>query len=162
MKVIINKSKVELIIGLIKREGANYVATLVGGTQNLLKIFGGDLKMYYEYTGFVPYKIDSSGMSMYIDDLFIQSLDLYDTWTGREKILGDFRWTSSGINYKFTVYMSAPIISQYGQQFRKVTGSSGSHGFGVHWITKRNTIGKRGRKQIFKQIIEKYNLDSYL
>ncbi len=99
---------------------------------------------------------------MYIDELLIQSLNLKDTWTGHEKILGNFRWTSGGVDYKFTVYMSKSFFSHNGQELRRVTGSSGDHGFGVHWITKRNTIGKRGRTQIFKQIIEKYNLKSYL
>ena len=161
MDIKITEKQLEKIKNLITEKGVSFIVKLMGGAQNLLKLFGGDLKMYYEYTGYVPYKFDSTSMNMYIDELFIQSLDLYDTWTGHEKILGNFRWTSRGMDYKFNVYMSKSFFSHYGQELRRVTGSSGDHGFGVHWITKRNTIGKRGRTQIFKQIIEKYNLNSY-
>jgi hypothetical protein len=41
-------------------------------------------------------------------------------------------------------------------------GSSGDYGFGHHFINKRNTLGKRYRQQIFKQIIEKYGLEPYM
>jgi hypothetical protein len=48
-----------------------------------------------------------------------------------------------------------------GQELRRVAGTCGDHGFGYSFISQRNKIGKRGRAQIFKQIIEKYNLKNY-
>jgi hypothetical protein len=44
----------------------------------------------------------------------------------------------------------------------KVVGASGDSGFGYSFITKRNTLGKRNRQQIFSQIIDKYKLKKYL
>jgi hypothetical protein len=43
----------------------------------------------------------------------------------------------------------------------KVVGTSGSHGFGYAFITKRETLGVRYRQQIFKQILDKYDLKKY-
>jgi hypothetical protein len=43
-----------------------------------------------------------------------------------------------------------------------VVGTSGDSGFGYSFINKRNTLGKRARQQIFKQIIDKYNLQKYI
>jgi hypothetical protein len=43
----------------------------------------------------------------------------------------------------------------------RVVGTSGDSGFGYGFISTRNTLGKRARMQIFKQIIDKYKLDSY-
>jgi hypothetical protein len=160
MKIIISEDKLEKVQELIQNQGTETVIKLMGGPQNLLRLFGGDLKMYYEYTDYVPYKINSTGEIMYIDELLIQTLNL-DT-AGKEKNLGNFKWTSGGMNYRITAYVTPPIIINTGQELRRVVGISGDSGFGYSFITKRNTIGKRGRAQIFKQIIEKYNLNSYL
>lgn len=161
MKILITENKVEKLKDIIKTHGAEYVSKLMGGVQNILKLFGGDLNSYYEYTGYVPYKFDSTGENMYIDNLLIESLNLEDSWNKKEKKLGDFRWTSSGINYTFTAHATSPFKSHLGQELRRVAGTSGDHGFGYSFISQRNKIGKRGRTQIFKQIIEKYNLKSY-
>ena len=147
---------------MILKQGPANVVKLMGGASNLLKLFGGDLKEYYKQTGYVAYKFDSTGMNMYIDNLLLESLNLEDSWNKIEKKLGDFRWKSGGMNYKLTSYVSPPFKSQSGQELRRVLGTCGDSGFGYSYITKRNTIGKRGRTQIFKQIIEKYNLESYL
>jgi hypothetical protein len=40
----------------------------------------------------------------------------------------------------------------------RVVGTSGDFGFGYSFITKRNTLGKRNRQQIFSQIMDKYGL----
>ena len=166
MKILISEDKVEKVQELIQKQGVETVVKLMGGTQNLLKLFGGDLKTYYKYTGYVPYKFDSTGENMYIDELLIQSLNLDDVSNQRYnsgKKLGDFRWTSGGINYKVNTILSSTFKSINGQELRRVIGRSGDSGFGDAYggISKRNTIGKRGRAQIFKQIIEKYNLKSY-
>jgi hypothetical protein len=128
--------------------------------------FNDDLKEFYKSTGFVPYKFDSTGENMYIDELLIQSLNLDDVSNLRYnsgKKLGDFRWTSGGIDYKVNTILSSTFKSINGQELRRVIGRSGDSGFGDSYggISKKNTIGKRGRAQIFKQIIEKYNLKSY-
>ena len=160
MKIVISEEKVDKLRELIKREGPKYVANLVGGFDTLLKIaFNGDLKTYYEYTGYVPYKFDSTNENMYIDNLLIESLNLEDSWDKKEKKLGDFRWTSSGVNYTFTANATSPFKSHLGQELRRVAGTCGDSGFGYNYV--RYLIGKRGRAQIFKQIIDKYDLKRY-
>jgi hypothetical protein len=161
MKIIIKESVSEKLVELIKTRGVGEVVKLVGGIKTLLKVaFNDDLKEFYKSTGFVPYKFDSTGENMYIDNLLIESLNLDDVYLGKK--LGDFRWTSSGMNFKVTTIVYKPFKNQSGQELRRVIGRSGDSGFGDSYISKRNTIGKRGRTQIFKQIIEKYNLDSYI
>jgi len=162
MKIIIRDELVNNLREKIKTLGVNEVVKLVGGVDILLKVaFNGDLKTFYEYTDYVPYKISSTGEMMYIDEMLILTLNLEDDWSKKEKKLGDFRWTSSGMNYKFTAYATPPTITNTGQVLRRVAGTCGDHGFGYSFISKRNTIGKRGKAQIFKQIIEKYKLNSY-
>ena len=162
MDIKITERQREKIIDLLANKKTTDVIKLFGGVNNLLKIFNNDLKEFYKVTGYSPYKFDSTGENMYIDNLLLESLNLEDSWNKKEKKLGDFRWTSGGMNYKFTAHASSPFISHQGQELRRVLGTCGDSGFGYSFISKRNTIGKRGRKQIFKQIIEKYNLDSYL
>lgn len=41
-------------------------------------------------------------------------------------------------------------------------GVSGSYGIGYSYISKQETMGKKIRLQIFKQIIDRYNLNEYL
>ena len=64
------------------------------------------------------------------------------------------------MNYRFDARLV--LIKYYsGKKTWRVVGSSGDHGFGYPWISRRNTLGKRARLQIFKQIINKYNLNFY-
>ena len=161
MKIIIRDELVNNLREQIKTLGVNEVVKLVGGVDTLLKVaFSGDLKTFYEYTGYVPYKFDSTGENMYIDEMLIQTLNLEDVYLGKK--LGDFRWTSSGMNFKVTTIVYKPFKNQSGQELRRVIGRSGDSGFGDSYISKKNTIGKRGRAQIFKQIIEEYKLNSYI
>jgi hypothetical protein len=62
--------------------------------------------------------------------------------------------------YKFTGYLMPTVINE--QNYWKVVGIGGSYGFGYGFISKKETLGKRNRQQIFKQIIDKYNLQQYL
>ena len=158
MDIKITERQREKIIDLLTTKKTGDVIKLLGGVNNLLKLFNNDLKEFYKNTEYVPYKFDSSGENMYMDEMLIQSLNLEDVYSGKK--LGDFRWTSGGMNYKFTAYLYPLTLSGGGIKY-KVVGNSGDHGFGQSWITKRNTIGKRGRTQIFKQIIEKFNLNKY-
>jgi hypothetical protein len=160
MKIIIRDELVNNLREQIKTLGVNEVVKLVGGVDTLLKVaFSGDLNEFYKTTGYVPYKFDSTGENMYIDEMLIQTLNLEDVYLGKK--LGDFRWTSSGMNFKVTTIVYKPFKNQSGQELRRVIGRSGDSGFGDSYISKRNTIGKRGRTQIFKQIIEEYKLNSY-
>ena len=165
MKIIIRNELVNNLRDQIKTLGVSEVCKLIGGGDTLLKVaFNGDLNEFYKTTGYVPYKFDSTGENMFIDNLLIESLNLEDVWNKKEKILGDFRWVNSGMNFKVNTILSIPFKSINGQELRRVIGRSGDYGFGDSYagISKRNTIGKRGRTQIFKQIIEKYKLNSYI
>ena len=143
--------------------GLEDAVKMVGGMENYIKIFfNGDLKNYYRESGLEPCYI-SSEPNLYIDDMLVRLLDLPDAnliLNRNEKKLGDFRWTSGGMNYRFSAVLY-PVNYGSGKKMWRVIGSSGDHGFGYSWITKRNTLGKRARLQIFKQIIDKYDLDSY-
>jgi hypothetical protein len=96
--------------------------------------------------------------NLYIEDSVVQSLDLPDVNIRGEKLLGYFSWVSDGIPFKFTANIHPIQFYRYGKMW-KVVGTSGDSGFGYSWITKRNTLGKRARRQIFKQIIDRYKLD---
>ena len=149
----------------IKDNGLLDTIKYVGGTDNLVKIlYDGDIMKFYEDTGFNPVRITDNGMDMYIDDLIIQSLgiEVRTSSRGDEVNLGDFKWTSGGMNYKFSARARLFVSQSNGQKLWRVIGTSGDHGFGNSFITKKNTIGKRGRRQIFNQIIDKYNLQQYL
>jgi len=151
----------------IKDNGLLDTIKYVGGVDNLVKIlYDGDIMTYYQDTGFTPVKITEDGMNMYIDDLIIQSLGLevknFSRGKELEVSLGDFKWISGSANYKFTASARLFVSQSNGQKLWRVIGTSGDYGFGYSFINKRNTIGKRGRTQIFKQIIDKYNLQQYL
>jgi hypothetical protein len=159
-----SESRVEKLKTLVQQSGVEYASKMVGGTNNLINIlYDGDIKKFYQETDYVPYKISDSGMIMYIDDLLVNYLELKDSWGGKEKLLGDFVYGPKGrVNYRFTAKVYGPFTSNNGQVLWKVVGTSGDSGFGYSFISKRNTLGKRARIQIFQQIIDKYNLDSYL
>lgn len=141
--------------------GLNYAARAVGGMDKYVRIaFDGDLKKFYQESGVEPYRI-SSEPNLFIDDLIVQMLDLPDTQYSRgEKSLGGFYWTSGGIKYSFTARLY-PVEYSSGKKMWIVVGTSGDHGFGYGFISTRNTLGKRARMQIFKQVIDKYKLDKY-
>jgi hypothetical protein len=158
------KSSMRLKLSTVReRFGLDNAINSVGGLKNYIKIFyNGDLKKYYQESGFEPYRISDSGMIMYIDDQLVNYLELKDSWGGKEKLLGDFVYGPKGrVNYRFTAKVYGPFTSNNGQVFWKVVGTSGDSGFGYSHITQRNTLGKRARMQIFQQIIDKYNLDNY-
>jgi hypothetical protein len=139
--------------------GLEDAVKMIGGIENYIKIFfNGDLKNFYKESGLEPYYI-SSEPNLYIDDMLVRLLDLPDKF-GKEKELGNFRWTSNGMNYRFTAVLY-PVYYASGKKMWRVVGHSGDSGFGYAFISKRNTLGKRARLQIFKQIIDKYDLDSY-
>ena len=141
--------------------GLDYAAKAVGGIDKYVRIFfDGDLKKFYQESGVEPYRI-SSEPNLFIDDLIVQSFYLPDTaYSKKEKELGKFSWTSGGIRYQFNARLS---LNEYasGKKMWRVVGTSGDSGFGYGFISTRNTLGKRARMQIFKQIIDTYKLDTY-
>ena len=162
-KVIREETLKDSLQDIIDNEDIATAAKLVGGVENLIKIlYDGDIKQFYKENNYVPFKISNDGMSMYIDDLLVYSLNLED-WSKKEKTLGDFGYGPKDfLSYKFTARLHSGITSGNGQKFWKVVGTSGDSGFGYSFISKRSTLGKRARAQIFQQIIDKYNLNSYL
>jgi hypothetical protein len=160
------KSKIDLVKELIKTSGLKTASDTLGGIDSLVKIaFDGDIMKYYEEMGFKPIRITDDGMNMYIDELIVNTFGLEPKGSGvfkNEINLGDFTWKSGGMNYRFTASLMPRVDSKTGQKSWRVVGISGDSGFGYGFITQRNTIGKRGRAQIFKQIIDKYNLGQFL
>jgi hypothetical protein len=125
------------------------------GFKNLIKILYNNIYEFYVDNKIKPYILRDS--SLMIEDRFIQYLDLQDDWYNQKK-LGEFTWISGGHKYRFTARLQ-PLKIMGNVTHWKVVGTCGDFGFGYSYISKKNTIGNRGRQQIFKQIIEKYNLD---
>ena len=164
IRKILNESIVkDQVKQLIDDEGLAGAIEYIGGADNLIKIlYDGDISQYYEETGFTPIKI-SSEPNLYIDDLIVQKLNLPSIkFIGQNmKDLGEFSWTTNGRTYKFNAQLY-PITYNSGQKKWRVVGQAGDYGFGYSYITKKNTLGKRARTQIFNQIIDKYDLQKYL
>lgn len=137
----------------------------VGGYKNYIDImFDGDIDKYFEELGQESYYMSNDGMEMYINDAFIDVLGLRPTGWKNSRELGAFTWTSGGMNYRIDVFVTPTPRSYFGleqpedQKFWRVIGKSGDSGWGFPFILKKHTIGKRGRQQIFKQIIERFGL----
>jgi hypothetical protein len=148
---------------MVDEDGIEEVSKYVGGADNLINIlYGGDISQYYEETGFTPIKI-SSEPNLYIDDLIVQKLNLPSIkFIGLNmKDLGEFSWTTNGRTYKFNAQLY-PITYNSGQKKWRVVGQSGDYGFGYSYITKKYTLGKRARTQIFNQIMDTFKLNQYL
>jgi hypothetical protein len=124
-------------------------------------VYDGNLKNYYQENKIKPYYI-SSEPNLFIDDSLVQILGLEDSTFGGnpEKKLGTFTWKNGGRIYKFIARMY-PVYYASGNKMWRVAGTSGDYGFGYPFITKRNTLGKRARMEIFKQVIDKYKLDRF-
>jgi hypothetical protein len=155
-------NKQQSIKDLVKSSGITAAIKIVGGPENYIKLmYDGDFDKFVKDNNIQIVKISDDGMSMYLDPIFVNLLMLNDSIFGAKK-LGKFRYgPKDGLNYSF----DAELLPQKsnGEIIRyKVVGTSGDSGFGYSFITKRNTLGKRNRQQIFKQIIEKYNLEKFL
>ena len=164
IRKILNESIIkDQVKQLIDDEGLAGAIEYIGGADNLIKIlYDGDISQYYEETGFTPIRI-SSEPNLYIDDLIVQKLNLPSFRFVREdaKHLGEFSWSTNGHTYKFNAQLY-PITYNSGQKIWRVVGIAGDYGFGYSYITKKNTLGKSARTQIFNQIIDKYDLQKYL
>lgn len=156
----------EKLSEIANKFGVSSAVKAVGGLERYVKLMhNGDLKLFYEQSKLVPYKMSKDGMSLYIDDLIVQLHGFEDrrfsTIRGSKK-LGDFRYGSKDyLSYRFTAEIY-PMKMENGQKMWRVVGTSGDSGFGYGFITKRNTLGIRHRTQIYKQIIDRFNLNDYL
>jgi len=143
----------------------NRAQRYVGGYKNYVDImFDGDIDNFFEEKGIEPYYITDDGMNMYLHDAFIDVLGLRPTGWRNGRKLDSFTWKRAGINYRLDVtliptdpndFFNSPLKDG---KYWKVIGRSGDYGWGFPFTTKRQTIGKRGRQQIFKQIIDRFGL----
>ena len=169
MDIKITEKQREKILKLLTNRNPKEVFKLLGGVDNFLKLVNNDLKEFYEITGYVPYTIDElDGGRMHIDKIFIDRLNLEDKphWIDEQKKLGHFIFgTKNGQKYVFNARVTGKAINhRNGQEFMSVAGMCVDLGLGFGYgdLKQKEKLGKRAQSQIFKQIIEKYNLDSFL
>ena len=145
--------------------GLKHTLDAVGGYENYLRlIYDGNLEEYFKTEDVNAIEF-SEGPNMYLDELLVESLNL-ENFGKDEKILGKFGWgnkskTSSKFPYSLDARLRKIKYSD-GRFAWKVVGISGSHGFGYYFISKRETLGPKFRRQIFEQIIDKFNLKKYI
>ena len=162
----------EKLSDIANKHGIKNAIKAVGSIDRYIKImYDGDLKSFYKKSKLVPYKFTDNKMTLYIDDLIVQmhgfENDRFVT-NDKSKKLGDFRYGyKDHMCYKFEAHICPHFMSgmpnfMNGQKMWRVVGSSGDSGFGYWWITKKNTLGVRHRTQIYKQIIDRFNLNDYL
>jgi hypothetical protein len=160
-------NKQQMLVDLTKSSGFKTASNAVGGIDNYINIlYGGDFKKFIEDNNIQVVKFSNDGMNMYIHPLLADLLGAKDKkFLGADYLnLGKFRYGTQGTNgsgYSFNAELMP--MKQNGEVVNyKVVGTSGDSGFGYSFITKRNTLGKRNRQQIFKQIIDKYGLEQYI
>ena len=136
---------------------------MFGGPKRYIDIvYDGDVKEFYRHETIKPHYIKSQDNppNMYFDDALVQHLNLED-FGKDEKKLGKFKFgKKNDTQYSFDARL-LKIKLLNGNAVWKVVGMSGSSGFGYSFITKRETLGKTYRLQIYKQIVDKYNLEDY-
>jgi hypothetical protein len=159
-------SKKDAVLSMIKNSGLESTAKIMGGIKNVVNIgYDGDLMAFSEGTTTPIVYMSTDGMNLYlhaalVNELGLENLNSYANFSNL-KTLGKFRYGSKNdIQYAFTANLERARL--HDQQYYRVVGSSGDSGFGYDYITKRNTLGKRYRQQIFKQIIDKYDLKPYM
>ena len=157
------ESKKDAIKSMIKKSGLETAARVMGGVENLIKIlYDGDLIKFSEDTTTPIAYMSTDGLNLYLHEGLVKQLGIQDTTNPNDQYyLGNFTFGSkNGIEYSIHTRLEPHRL--HNQLYYKVVGSSGNYGFGHHFISKRNTLGKRYRQQIFKQIIDKYNLKPYM
>ena len=152
----------EIIQDIIDEFGYETAIKYLGGVNNFINImYDGDLINFSEDTTTPITYLSTDGMNLYLHEVLVYALGFKDAMWRGEKELGDFKFGSkNSIQYKFNARLYPTIL--HNQKYYRVVGASGDSGFGYSYITKRNTLGKRYRQQIFKQIIDKYNLEPYM
>ena len=157
------ESKKDGIKSLIKKSGLETAARVMGGLNNIIDIvYDGDLIKFSEDTITPIAYMSTDGLNLYLHEALVKQLGIQDTThPNDEYYLGKFIFGSKN-GGEYSIHTRLEPNRLHNQRYYKVVGSSGDYGFGHHFISKRNTLGKRYRQQIFKQIIDKYNLQQYL
>jgi len=158
------ESKIENIKQLIKDPNQFETIIKMMGIENLIKIvYDGDIIKFSEGTTTPLAYMSADRMNLYIHKALVDELGLKDIgWAGRnEKELGKFAYGSkNGLRYAFNATLAPTRL--HNQNYYRVVGTSGDSGFGYSFINKKNILGVRYRQQIFKQIIDKYDLTKYM
>ena len=152
----------EIIQDIMNEFGYETAIKYLGGVDNFINImYDGDLIKFSKDTRTPMAYISSIELNLYLHEALVKKLNFEDAvWRG-EKELGNFTFGSKNdIQYKFRANLLPTRL--HNQTYYKVVGTSGDSGFGYYGFTKRNTLGKRYRQQIFKQIIDKYGLEPYM
>lgn len=152
----------EKLRNLSKKVGLKSAIEFAGGVNNFVThAYNGDIKEYFKQEKVEPYSIKvGDNVSMYMNDVLVQHLNFKDD-NEDEKELGEFIFgKKNSHSYKFTARLRKVKYAN-GDIAWRVIGMSGTSGFGYWFINKRDELAKTYRKQIFQQIIDKYNLDSY-
>ena len=158
-----DKSIKQKVLDLVELVGPDKAAKYVGGIKKLVDVaYDGDIKKFSDETN-TKIRISSDGMNMYFPDSLVQLLGFEDVGYGssKEKKLGDFTYKREGMRFRFTGRLMRTTFLGKDVEWR-VVGTSGDYGFGYSFINKRETFGIRTRKQIFKDIIDKLNLEPYM
>ena len=150
---------------LVDEFGIDNAIKYVGGIDNFIDVmYDGNIENFANENGIKLVYQSQDGLGFYLHDLLVKKLNLKDReWISstKEKQLGKFRYgTKNDMPFAFNANIVKTKIND--QPYWKVVGTSGDFGFGYFFITKRNTMGKRHRQQIYKQIIEKYDLQKYM
>jgi hypothetical protein len=160
-------SKGKTVRRLVQDIGLTEVSEIMGGIDRVIELgYNGDLIKFSEETTTPIAYMSTDGMNLYLHEALVNELGLENvnfspSTFSRPKTLGKFVYGSKNdIPYAFTANLEP--IRLHNQKYYRVVGSSGDSGFGYGYITKRNTLGKRYRQQIFKQIIDKYDLLKYM
>lgn len=158
-------SKSDKIKELIASQGFDFASKIVGGIDRVINIvYGGDFEKFVKDNDIKVVTFSNDGLNMYLHPSLVEYLGEPDKRfpSSEYKSIGKFRYgPSGGLNYSFTADLQ-PVKQNSSIVKYRVVGTSGDSGFGYSFITKRNTLGKRYRQQIFQQIIDKYNLQKYL
>jgi hypothetical protein len=157
----------QLIDDLVKDYGMETAIKYLGGIDNYINIrYDGDLIKFSEETTTPIARISEDGLDFYLHEALVNELGLKDVphSSKGEKLLGNFKFGSkTSTNYLFTAYLYPTRIPRiHNQTYYRVVGTSGDSGFGYNFIKKRDILGKRYRQQIFKQIMDKYDLTKYM
>ena len=151
------------VLDLVKFVGPDKAAKYVGGIKKLVDIaYDGDVKKFSDETN-TKIRIYSDGMNMYFPDSLVQLLGFEDINYGssKEKVLGEFTYKREGMRFRFRGRLMRTTFLGKDVEWR-VVGTSGDYGFGYGFLNKKETFGIRTRKQIFKDIIDKLNLEPYM
>ena len=161
------ESKKDVLKSMLQQSGIELTSKLMGGIDNLIKVlYDGDILKFSEDTTTPLAYMSIDKMNLYLHEALVKELGFQDKkyyYDGpkTEKELGDFSFGSkNGIKFKFNARLYPTKL--HDQPYYKVVGLSGDSGFGYAFINKKNVLGVRYRQQIFKQIIDKYNLEPYM